>query len=55
MEKAAIILAGGVSKRFGQDKGLLKLVNKPLFLHVLENVSPVVDEVLVVIGSKSQK
>ena len=55
MEKAAIILAGGVSKRFGQDKGLLKLANKPLFLHVLENVSPVVDEILVVVGSKSQK
>ena len=55
MEKAAIILAGGVSKRFGQDKGLLKLANKPLFLHVLENVSPVVDEILVVVGSKKQE
>lgn len=55
MEKAAIILAGGVSKRFGQDKGLLKLANKPLFLHVLERVSPVVDEILVVVGSKSQE
>ena len=54
MEKAAIILAGGVSKRFGQDKGLLKLANMPLFLHVLERVSPVVDEILVVVGSKSQ-
>ena len=55
MEKSAIVLAGGFSKRFGQDKGLLKLADKPLILHILDNVSDVVDEILVVVSSKCQK
>jgi molybdopterin-guanine dinucleotide biosynthesis protein A len=55
MEKAAIILAGGFSKRFGQDKGLVKLAGKPLVLHVLERVGEAVDEVLVVVSSEGQR
>ena len=55
MEKSAVVLAGGFSKRFGQDKGLLKLTGKPLILHILDKVSTVVDEVLVVVSSKSQE
>jgi len=55
MERAAIILAGGFSKRFGQDKGLVKLAGKPLVLHMFERASVVVDEVLVVVSSESQK
>ncbi|MEM2888019.1 MAG: molybdenum cofactor guanylyltransferase [Candidatus Bathyarchaeia archaeon] len=55
MEKAAIILAGGLSKRFGQDKGLVKLAKKPLVLHVLEKVKMIADDVLVVVSSEKQK
>jgi len=55
MERTAIILAGGFSKRLGQDKGLVKLAGKPLVLHMLERVSGVVDEVLVVVSSEKQK
>ncbi len=55
MEKSAVVLAGGFSKRFGQDKGLLKLAGKPLILHILDKMSTVVDEVLVVVSSKSQE
>ena len=55
MEKTAIILAGGLSKRFGHDKGLLKLAGKPLIFHVLDNISTLVDELLVVVGSKNQE
>lgn len=55
MKKSAIILAGGFSNRFGQDKGLLKLADHPLIIHVLEKVSTVVDEILVVVSSESQK
>jgi molybdopterin-guanine dinucleotide biosynthesis protein A len=55
MERAAIILAGGFSKRLGQDKGLAKLAGKPLVLHTLERASEVVDEVLVVVSSGHQK
>jgi len=52
--KSAIILAGGVSRRFGQDKGLLLLGGKPLCLHVLEAALSVADEVLVVVSSATQ-
>jgi molybdopterin-guanine dinucleotide biosynthesis protein A len=55
MKRAAIILAGGFSKRFGQDKGLVKLAGKSLVLYVLERVNRAVDEVLVVVSSEQQK
>jgi molybdopterin-guanine dinucleotide biosynthesis protein A len=55
LEKSAVVLAGGFSKRFGQDKGLLKLGDKPLILYILDKVSTVVDEALVVVSSKSQE
>lgn len=54
-EKAAIVLAGGFSKRFGRDKGLLQLAGKPLIVHVLDNISALVDELLVVVGSRNQE
>jgi len=53
LRKAVIILAGGFSKRFGQDKCLIDLVGKPLVLHVVNRVSSVVDEKVVVVGSNA--
>jgi molybdopterin-guanine dinucleotide biosynthesis protein A len=55
LQKSAVILAGGFSRRFGRDKGLVVLAGKPLVLHVINRVSKVVDEVLVVVSSKDQK
>lgn len=55
MEKSAIILVGGSSRRFGRDKGLLKLANKSLVLHIVDNISNLVDEILVVVSSESQE
>jgi len=49
-----VILAGGFSKRLGQDKGLVQLAGKPLILHVLDTISGVVDETVVVVSSKCQ-
>lgn len=49
-----MVLAGGFSRRLGQDKGLIDLVGKPLVLHVIDRVSEVVDET-VVVGSRVQK
>jgi molybdopterin-guanine dinucleotide biosynthesis protein A len=54
LSRSAIILAGGFSSRFGQDKGLLQLANKPLIRHVLEAINNVVEEKIVVASSKSQ-
>ena len=55
MQRSAVILAGGFSRRFGRDKGLVVLDGKPLVLHVIERVSNMVDEIVVVVSSKDQK
>jgi len=55
LKKSAIILAGGFSKRLGQDKALIELAGRPLVLHVLDRVRGVVDEVMVVVSSDDQR
>jgi molybdopterin-guanine dinucleotide biosynthesis protein A len=54
LERSAVVLAGGFSSRFGQDKGVLELANKPLMRHVIDAVNPVVDETVVVTNSKEK-
>lgn len=54
MDRSAVIIAGGVSSRLGQDKGLLQLANKPLIRHVLDAIASIVDERIVVVSSESQ-
>ena len=54
MERSAIVLAGGFSSRFGQDKGLLELADKPLIRHVTDAIDPLVDEVVVVTKSRER-
>ena len=42
------ILAGGRGERFaGEDKGLIELDGRPLFVHVIERFRPQVDELLI--------
>jgi len=55
LKNSAVILAGGLSKRFGQDKGLIELGGKPLILHVVDRASKIVEETVVVVGSETQK
>jgi len=50
-----VILAGGFSRRFGQDKGLIDLAGKPLVLHVVDRISQIDNEPLVVVNSSVQK
>jgi len=52
--RSAIVLAGGFSSRFGQDKGVLELAHKPLIKHVIDAVSSVVDETIVVTNSQER-
>ncbi len=54
MDRSAIILAEGSQSKFSEDKGLLKLDNKPLLNHVVDAVKGIVGEVLVVTSSKEQ-
>jgi molybdopterin-guanine dinucleotide biosynthesis protein A len=54
LNNSAIILAGGFSKRFGQEKGLVLLDGKPLILHVIEKISTLVNKCVVVVSSNTQ-
>jgi len=54
LDRAAIILAGGSSQRFGSDKGLVQLAGKPLISHVIERVRDLVDEVIICVRKENQ-
>jgi molybdopterin-guanine dinucleotide biosynthesis protein A len=54
-KRAAIILAGGESSRFGSNKALQLLAGKPLICHVAERLSRIADETLVVIGYREPR
>ena len=44
----AVVLAGGKSKRFGEDKNQTKLGDKTLLEHVLLKISNRYEEILIV-------
>ena len=45
---SCIILAGGEGKRVGgRDKGLIDYHGKPLIQHVIDNIKPQVDEIII--------
>src|SRR5208283_1141755 len=60
-KRAAIILAGGKSRRFQSkgkkwvDKALAKLSGKPLLIHAVENVQGVVDEIAISVNDEERK
>ena len=51
----AIILAGGLSQRFGSDKALAELGGRPLIQYVTDVVTRLVDETIIVVGTSEQE
>jgi molybdopterin-guanine dinucleotide biosynthesis protein A len=48
MSITGVILAGGQGRRMGgADKGLVQFLGKPLVAHVIQRLSPQVDEILI--------
>jgi len=55
LSRAIIVLAGGLSSRFGQDKCMKELCGKPLIAHVLDRVASLSNELIIVVGSEAQR
>ena len=49
-----IILAGGKSKRMGENKALMRLGNNTLIGHVIERVRPITNELLLITNSPNE-
>jgi len=45
---SAYILAGGQSKRFGQDKSLYSLEDRPLIQHVFDIITPLFPKIYII-------
>jgi molybdopterin-guanine dinucleotide biosynthesis protein A len=54
LDKSVIILAVDSSSKFEEDKGLLRLDNKPLLKHVIDAVKGIGEEVIIVTTSKER-
>jgi molybdopterin-guanine dinucleotide biosynthesis protein A len=54
VDRSGIILAGGFSSRFDQDKATLDLNGKPLLRHVVDAIKTFVDELIVVTDSQER-
>ena len=54
LERSAIILTSDSSSKFAEDKGLLKLDNKPLLSYAVDAVKGIADEIIIVTCSKEQ-
>jgi molybdopterin-guanine dinucleotide biosynthesis protein A len=52
---SAIILAGGNSNRMNQDKGLSILSGIPLVEHVINKVTEIVEELILIVKDETQK
>jgi molybdenum cofactor guanylyltransferase len=54
-QATAIVLAGGQSRRMGQDKALLPLEGRPLLEHVVDRLRPLFPEILVSAGQTDRE
>lgn len=61
MRKAALILAGGLAKRFQvegrkwTDKALARIYGKPILVHIIEGVMPIVEEIIICVNNEKRK
>lgn len=52
--RSFIVLCGGKSTRMGQDKGSMGVGGKPMIIHVIETISRVADEIILVFRNDDQ-
>jgi molybdopterin-guanine dinucleotide biosynthesis protein A len=54
LDKSAVILTEGFASKVSQDKAILEFAGKPLIRHVIDAVSPTVEETIVVADSEEK-
>ncbi|MBZ9571031.1 molybdenum cofactor guanylyltransferase [Methanobrevibacter sp. TMH8] len=52
--RSAIILCGGMSRRMGEDKGSMKIDEKPMIIYLLEALNSKIDEVILVLNDETR-
>jgi molybdenum cofactor guanylyltransferase len=52
--RSCIILCGGISRRMGQDKGLMLLEGQPMILHIIKTLECAVDKIILVLRNREQ-
>tara|TARA_B100001123_G_scaffold442296_1_gene585559 strand:+ start:381 stop:989 length:609 start_codon:yes stop_codon:yes gene_type:complete len=52
---SGIILAGGMSRRFGRNKAIENIANKPLLSIVCDAIKPFVNELIIVVNNKQRQ
>ena len=55
MNVTGVILAGGISSRMGQDKGLLLLNNQPLVKHIIQALKPITNQIIIISNNDDYK
>jgi len=55
MKRSVILLAGGEGSRFGTKKQYILLGGKPLYMHSLEKVLDLFEEVILVLPRRTYK
>jgi molybdenum cofactor guanylyltransferase len=50
MSSSCVLLCGGMSRRMGQDKGSMKINDKPMIIHILDSLNGKINELVIVLN-----
>lgn len=52
---SAYILAGGQSKRMGEDKGMISLHDKPIVSYIIEEIKKITDDITIITANEKYR
>ncbi|MDL2270720.1 molybdenum cofactor guanylyltransferase [Methanobrevibacter sp. OttesenSCG-928-I08] len=51
---SCVLLCGGMSRRMGQDKGSMKISDKPMIIHILDSLNNIINELVIVLNDEKR-